>query len=278
MTYKTILMHCNDRRRIDTILAPAVKVATTFQSHVIGLSVVPPVSVVSSGAFEAPPMVIDAHCELYRQDVAPMRQKFEVAMAGRPATFEWRDLDAGAFGVVDAVVEHGRTADLIVALQTDPDWPLTEWLDVADGVAVESGRPVLIIPNGRASDRIASRVLVAWNGRREAARAVFDALPLLQQASAVRIVRVREGDTEVEQPGADISQSLVRHGVKTDKIEDIEAAGTSAGAALLADADAFDADLVVMGCYGHSRLREFVFGGVTRHLLQKMRVPLLMSH
>jgi nucleotide-binding universal stress UspA family protein len=187
-------------------------------------------------------------------------------------------LDAGAFGVVDVVVEHGRTADLIVALQTDPDWPLTEWLDVADRAAVESGRPVLIIPNGRASDRIGSRVLVAWNGRREAARAAFDALPLLQQASAVRIVRVREDDAEVDQPGADICRSLIRHGVKVDRTADIEAAGTSAGAALLADADMFDADLVVMGCYGHSRLREFVFGGATRHFLQKMRVPVLMSH
>lgn len=278
MTYKTILMHCNDRRRINTILAPTVKVATTFQSHVIGLSVVPPVSVVSSGALEAPAMIIDAHCELYRQEVPAMRQQFESAMAGRPTTFEWRESDAGPSGVADVVVEHGRTADLIVALQTDPDWPLTEWLDVADRVAVESGRPVLIVPNGRASDRIGTRVLVAWNGRREAARAAFDALPLLQQASAVRIVRVREGSAEIEQPGADIGQSLVRHGVKADGTEDIEAAGTSAGAALLADADAFDADLVVMGCYGHSRLREFVFGGATRHFLQKMRVPVLMSH
>jgi hypothetical protein len=137
MTYKTILMHCNDKRRINTLLAPTVKLASTFQSHVIGLSVVPPVSVVATGALEAPPIIVDAHCELYRQDVAPMRQQFEAAMAGRTVTFEWRDLDAGAFGVIDVVAEHGRTADLIVALQTDADWPFSEWLDVADGVAPE---------------------------------------------------------------------------------------------------------------------------------------------
>jgi nucleotide-binding universal stress UspA family protein len=277
MTYKTILMHCNDKRRINTLLAPTVKLASTFQSHVIGLSVVPPVSVVATGALEAPPIIVDAHCELYRQDVAPMRQQFETTMAGRPVTFEWRDLDASAFGVDDVVVEHGRTADLIVALQTDADWPFSEWLDVADGVAVESGRPVLIIPNGRASAQIASRVLVAWNGRREAARAVFDALPLLQQADAVKVMRISEGDEDIELPAADICHSLVRHGVKTDKTQRVSAA-VGSGPALMAEADAFDADLVVMGCYGHSRLREFVFGGATHHFLQKMRVPVLMSH
>jgi nucleotide-binding universal stress UspA family protein len=277
MNYKTILMHCNDKRRINALLAPAVKLASTFESHVIGLSVVPPVSVVSTGALEAPPLIVDAHCELYRKDVAPMRQQFEAAMAGRPATFEWRDLDAGASGVVDVVVEHGRAADLIVALQTDSDWPFSEWLDVADNVAVESGRPVVIVPNGRASAQVGDRVLVAWNGRREAARAVFDALPLLRQASAIRVVSVNEGDDDSTQPAPDICHSLVRHGVKADKTERVPAA-TGAGPALMAEADAFDADLVVMGCYGHSRLREFVFGGATRHFLQKMRVPVLMSH
>jgi nucleotide-binding universal stress UspA family protein len=277
MAYKTILIHCNDKRRINGILAPAVKMASTFGSHVIGLSVVPPVSVISTGALEAPPVIVDAHCELYRQDVAPMRQQFEAALAGHPATGEWRDLDAGVYGVVDVVVEHGRTADLIVALQTDTDWPLTEWLDVADTVVLESGRPVLLIPNGRSSDRVGSRVLVAWNGRREAARAAFDALPLLQRASAVRVVSINESHGDNERPGSDICQSLVRHGVKVGASERI-AAAVGAGPALMAEADAFDADLVVMGCYGHSRLREFVFGGATRHFLQKMRVPVLMSH
>jgi nucleotide-binding universal stress UspA family protein len=277
MTYKTIVMHCNDRRRIDTLLAPAVKLASTFQSHVIGLSVVPPVSVITVGAIEAPPVVVDAHCELYRKDLPAMRRQFESAMAGRPATFEWRDLDAGALGVVDVVVEQGRTADLIVASQTDADWSFSEWLDVADTVAVESGRPVLIIPNGGASAQPGSRVLVAWNGQREAARAVFDALPLLKQADATRVVSISEGDDDGGQPATDICHSLARHGVKADKTERISAA-VGAGAALMAEADAFAADLVVMGCYGHSRLREFVFGGATRHVLQKMSVPVLMSH
>ncbi|HWB44099.1 MAG TPA: universal stress protein [Hyphomicrobiaceae bacterium] len=276
MTYKTILMHCNDKRRINALLAPTLTLASAFESHVVGLSVIPPVSVVATGALEAPPIIVDAHCELYRKDIAPMRQQFEAAMSGRPVTFEWRDLDAGGFAVSDVVLNQGRAADLIVASQTDPDWPLSEWLDVADDVAAGSGRPVLIIPNGRASALVGSRVLVAWKGTREAARAAFDAVPILKRASAVRVISIGESDADT-QPATDICPSLARHGVNVEKAEQISTA-TGAGPALVAEADAFEADLVVMGCYGHSRLREFVFGGATRHVLQKMRVPVLMSH
>lgn len=277
MTYKTILMHCNDNRRLKNLLAPTLIIASRFQSHVVGLSVVPPVSVIPVGALEAPPVIVDAHCELYRQEVPAMRRQFEETMTGKPITSEWRDADAGPLGVADVVLEHGRTADLIVASQSDEDWPSGGWLDVADRLAVESGRPVLIVPNGQASAQIGNRILVAWNGRREAARAVFDAMPLLKHASATKVVRISESDDAEEQVSPDISSALVRHGVETVKTE-IVTSQAGAGPGLMAQAEAFDADLVVMGCYGHSRLREFVFGGATRHFLQKMRLPVLMSH
>ena len=225
MTYKTVLMHCNDNRRIKNLLAPTLIIASRFQSHVVGLSVVPPVSVIPVGAFEAPPVIVDAHCELYRQEVPAMRRQFEETMTGKPVTSEWRDADAGPFGVADVVLEHGRTADLIVASQTDDDWPAGGWLDVADRLALESGRPVLIVPNGQASAQIGNRILVAWNGRREAARAVFDALPLLKHASATKVVRISESDVAEEQVSPDICSALVRHGVKTDRDRDRDLAG-----------------------------------------------------
>jgi nucleotide-binding universal stress UspA family protein len=277
MAYKTILIHCNSAKRVGALLAPTLTLADAFQSHVVGLSVVPPVTVVATGAIEAPPLIVDAHCDQYRQEVPAMRRQFEEAMLGRPVTSEWRDLDADAFGVLNVVLEHGRAADLIVASQTDDDWPASQWLDVADHAAVESGRPVLVIPNGRVSAAIGGRVLVAWNGGREATRAVFDALPILKRATAVKVVSVAETDEPSQQLGSDICTALARHGIKANKTERI-AAATGAGPALAAEATGFDADLVVMGCYGHSRLREFVFGGATRHFLGKMHVPVLMSH
>jgi nucleotide-binding universal stress UspA family protein len=279
MSYKTILLNCNDQRRAAQLLAPTLALADRFQAHVIGLSVVPPVSVITTGAIEAPPIIVDAHCELYRQENSVMRRQFQDATAGRSFTAEWRDADAGPFGVVDVVLEHGRAADLIVASQTDPEWATSEWLDVADRVAVESGRPTLIIPNMSARNRIGSRVLIAWNGGREAARAAFDALPILKQAAATKVVWIdQESDGDVEpERGQDICQALLRHGVKCGKTERVTSQA-GVGETLMAQAEGFDADMLVMGCYGHSRLREFVFGGATRYALQKMGIPVLMSH
>ena len=279
MSYKTILLHCNDQRRIARLLSPTLALADRFQSHVIGLSVVPPISVITTGAIEAPPIVVDAHCEVYRQENAVMRREFQEATAGRSFTAEWRDADAGPFGVVDVVLDHGRAADLIIASQTDDNWAASEWLDVADRVAVESGRPTLIISNAAAGNRIGSRVLVAWNGRREAARAVFDALPILKQAAATKVVWIdqeRDGDGEPKR-GQHICETLLRHGVKCGKTERVTSQA-GVGPTLMAQAEAFDADMLVMGCYGHSRLREFVFGGATRYALDRMGIPVLMSH
>lgn len=276
MAYKTVLVHCNDDRRIGRLLVAASAIASTFQSHIVGLSVVPPVSVVTTGALEAPPVIVDAHCELYRRESAEMRKRFTQETARLSA--EWRDAEAGPYGVADIVLSQARAADLVIASQTDPDWPLSEWLDVADRLVVESGRPVLILPNGPPRQAgLGRRVLVAWNGRRESARAAFDALPMLAHASATRVVRVTQEDAEPMAPDEDICTALRRHGVKCDKTVEVAAQG-GVGATLMAQAKDFDADLMVMGCYGHSRLREFVFGGASRHMLQKMAVPLLMSH
>src|SRR5262245_62109295 len=101
MSYKTILVHCNDRRRIEMLLAPAANLADTFQAHLIGLSVVPPVVIVPTGAALGPPVVVDAHCELYRAENPAMQAAFEAAARGRGFVAEWRDDDAGTFGVAD---------------------------------------------------------------------------------------------------------------------------------------------------------------------------------
>jgi len=279
MSYKTILMHCNDQRRLARLLAPTIAFADRFQSHVIGLSVVPPISVITPGAVGAPPIVFDAHRERYQQENSAMRRQFEKATATKSFSAEWRDADAGSFPAVELVLEHARVSDLVVASQTDHEWPASRWLDVADLVAVGSGRPVLIVPNASQLSHIGSRVLVAWNGRREAARAVFDALPILKHAEATKVVWIDpQSDGEPERTlGQDICEALLRHGVRCDKTKRVTAQD-GVGPTLMAEAETFGADLLVMGCYGHSRLREFVFGGATRYFLKNMSVPVLMSH
>jgi nucleotide-binding universal stress UspA family protein len=277
--YKTILVHCNDKRRIRALLAPAVGLAEAYQAHLHALSVVPPVSVIAGGP-ESPPIVVDDHCTLYREENPAMRAAFDDAVRGRGLVPEWQDSDAGALGVADCVLPFARSADLVIASQTDPAWIWSNWLDVADRLVLESGRPVLIVPNTGMHGRVGGKVLVAWNGRRESARAIFDALPILRRAKAVKVAWVNpqsESDIAGDVPAADICTALARHSVKCEATEQLRP-GVGVGETLLAAAKDFGADLLVMGCYGHSRLREFVFGGASRHVLQTMSIPVLMSH
>jgi nucleotide-binding universal stress UspA family protein len=279
MSYKTILVHCNDKQRVSRTVGAAGELAERFQAHLVGLSVSPPVLVVPTGMPGTPDtMVIDERCQAYRRDNPVMKTAFEAAVQRRNITSEWYEEDAGDPTVADVAVRYARTADLIVAAQRDPHWSWSIWLDVADRMVVGAGRPVLIVPNEGVHSGIGGRIAVAWNGRREATRAAFDALPLLQKAKEVKVLWI-DPRSEGEDAGAlaaDLCLALDRHGISC------EAAGVASdsnvGATLLSRAIEYRADLLVMGCYGHSRLSEFVFGGATRHILRHMTIPVLMSH
>ena len=136
---------------------------------------------------------------------------------------------------------------------------------------------MLIVPNNGAHPSVGTRIVVAWNARREAVRAVFDAMPLLRHADSVSMVQIDPAHGNGAEPLDAVSDALSRHGVRCDR-QVIPSTHGDAGAALLGHCKATGADLLVMGCYGHSRLREFVFGGATRHVLANMLLPVLMSH
>lgn len=281
MPYKTILVHCNDASRIEGILAPAVDLAERFQAHMIGISIVPPALVLPAGMPGAPDtIVVDTHCQAYYQESPKMKAAFEAAAEARNFVAEWCELDAGSTSVANVALQRARAADLIIASQSDSEWPGTVHLDVADRLAVEAGRPVLIVPRSGMQGTLGQKVLVAWNGRREAARAAFDAIPILQQAKEVKVVWVNpQNESEVAQdfPGADICTALARHGVKCEATHTVPS-HLGVGHTLLARAEDYGCDLLVMGCYGHSRLREFVLGGASRHVLSHLGIPVLMSH
>src|SRR6516165_4970103 len=123
MLYRTILMHCNDRRRIDGLLAVGVDLAAKFQAHLTALSVVPPLTVVSPGAHDGIPVIVDEHCKLYREENPAMRSAFESAVRGRAFVNQWCDEEAGASSVAERGLQDARAVDLVVAAQTDPQWP-----------------------------------------------------------------------------------------------------------------------------------------------------------
>jgi nucleotide-binding universal stress UspA family protein len=176
-----------------------------------------------------------------------------------------------------SVARQARYADLVILGQVDPEAPAPSSVVPAE-VVLSSGRPALIVPYVLRSQSVARRVFVAWNASREAARAVADALPLLQDAEAVVVVSINAKlGVESEQPASDLAHHLARHGVKAEATA-IVAKDPTVGAVLLARAADFGADLIVMGAYGHSRSRELLLGGATRHILRHMTIPLLMAH
>jgi nucleotide-binding universal stress UspA family protein len=281
--YKTILVHANDTRRFPELISAATELARIHASHLIGLSAMPQIRFTAYDAGLAAPTIFEEESAVYKKAEARLNAQFEVATAQAATggfTAEWRNVGSGFEPASDVVVAHGRTADLIIASQADADWYDSPRYDAPDVLAVESGRPVLIVPNKGNKSLVAKRIVVGWNGRREAARAVFDALPLLKAAEEVSVLWVNpEAEHELagDFPAIDICAALARHGVKCEEAQPVSPQGT-VGETLLFEATKFGSDLLVMGCYGHSRFREFVLGGASRHVLKNTTVPVLMSH
>jgi nucleotide-binding universal stress UspA family protein len=214
-----------------------------------------------------------------RKDAEEIAATFATVTANQPFVPEWRSLKVPHVDLAGVVMDHGRAADLIVAGQTDPDWDLSPLMDFPERLALESGRPVLVVPYAGRFGEIGRNVVVAWKPGRESARAVFDALPILLAAEKVHILEIRDKNHSPNAlaPDTTIAAALARHGIKpsvrTSVLGDI-----GVGDEILSRLSDLDADLLVMGAYGHSRMREMVFGGVTRHIARHMTVPTLFSH
>ncbi len=278
MTYKTILVHLNDERRVAGLIDAACQLGAQFEAHVTALYVMPPVPTYGVTSYGAG--MIQANLKAFRDEADRVHKAFEDAVRGRTITPEWVRMEPGDASVGDIVLERARVADLVITGQRDPSFDFSRVLDVPERLIMESGRPVLVIPNVGRYPVIGKRPTVAWNTRREATRAVFDAMPLLQTADRVRVVWVNpqsEADTAGDLPGAAIAGTLSRHGVKCE-IATAVATDIQVGDAILSGLTDDGADLLVMGAWGHSRFRELVFGGATRHILQHMTVPVLLSH
>jgi nucleotide-binding universal stress UspA family protein len=180
----------------------------------------------------------------------------------------------------EALVRWTRQADLTILGQLDPDHPPPTGRHLVEDVLLTAGRPILIIPYAGRFETLGTNVVVGWKDSREAARAVSDAIPLLANAKSVVILEARRTGAKPdpdEVTTADVAHHLGRHGINATWAH-TAMAGISAPDALLAYAADLGADLLVVGGYGHSRLRELILGGVTRGLLQHMTLPVLMSH
>jgi nucleotide-binding universal stress UspA family protein len=276
MGLKDLLVYIDSDPACDSRVDVAAALAVTHEAHLTGLHATGWPHIPGYVEVELPRSLLDEQRRLLGERARQAEARFLERARRRGIRPEWR-LDEG--GVVGRVKLHARYADLTVVGQglELKDAP-GELALLPEELTLGVGRPVLIVPRYGAFERVGERVLIAWNGSREATRAVHDALPILRRATQVTVLSIDpDGGQQPRTPGADIALHLARHGIAAEAAS-MPSLEIGVGDALLSRAADLGADLIVMGAYGHSRVREMVLGGVTRHLLQHMTVPVLMSH
>jgi nucleotide-binding universal stress UspA family protein len=279
MSYKSIVVQLDMSARAHPRLEYAVRLARQFDAHLTGVFSAftpdPRSFYVMAGAAD----YYEAHRKTRQERHGALERIFHAELLRAGVTGQWVDYPDSAG---EAISRYARYADLVVAGQDDPDDPESFIADhYSETLVMTAGRPVLFIPYTGVFPTLGAKIMVAWNGSRESARAVQDAMPLLQRAERVTVVRLNEskGETGANRiPGADVALLLARHAVKAevaalDGVNDVPM-----GEMLISRAADLGADLVVMGAYGHSRWQELVMGGATRTMLASMPVPVLMSH
>ena len=257
--------------------AVAVSLGEMFNAHVLGL------------AFAYEPVVPGAvmgsipaeYIEMQRAESGAKANaaiaRFEELARRAGISYERRVLEATLSSASDQFGRLARRFDLVVVGQPSRERGGPEEI-LDEGALFESGRPVIVVPFIQKGGLNLERVMVCWDGSRAASRAIADSLPLLHKAKQVEVVIVANGRAKSDEvPGADLGQHLARHGLKVD-VKRITSPDIDVASTILSYAADSSADFIVMGGYGHSRLREFVLGGVTRGMLESMTVPVLMSH
>jgi nucleotide-binding universal stress UspA family protein len=276
MAYKDILVYADGSKAATARFDVACALASFHRAHLTALHVRTLPFVPADFGAGVPPMVIEWQERASDELAEQARKAVDDATRRNGPAIEWR-LVRGDIGAVALL--HSRYADLVVISQGATDMAEASVADeLPEALIMGSGRPVLVVPRYGQYPIVGERVLVAWNRTREATRAVHDALPLLTGAKSVTVMEVnpRAGESP-HISGVDIATHLARLGVKAE-VSSTVADDIEVGDAILSRVADLGADLLVMGAYGHSRLREYTFGGVTLHILKHMTVPVLMAH
>jgi len=255
----------------------AVSVADTFGAHVVGIAFVFDPIVPISGTGYIPAEVIDTQLADNQSAAKAAVDRFAASASRAGVSAEPLTLSASAAGAGDQFGRLARRFDLAIVGQAEPETSAVEEL-IAESTLFQSGRPMIVVPYIQEAPLKLDRVMVCWDGGRQAARAIADAMPILEKAGKVEIVIVaNERGKRDEIEGADMGQHLARHGLKVD-VKRISSGNIDVADALLSHVADSGTDFIVMGGYGHSRLREFVLGGVTHSILRSMTAPVLLSH
>ena len=275
MSIKDILVHVDSTPSADKRLELAVVLADRHDAHLTGIHVSPSIYVPAMEFGGLPATFFEHRQREIESDATAARTKFDSLAGKANIAIEWRNAD-GYPG--ETLIEHARCADLVVVGQRNPDADAQAG-DLPDSILLATGRPTLIVPNAAAMKTFARNIMVAWDGGAQATRALHDALPLMSAGAKISVIAVNPenmGDRK-QVACADICRHLARHGLDAEA-RTVVASNETTADTLLSCAFEQGCDLLIMGAYGHSRFREFVFGGVTAHVLKNMTLPVLMSH
>jgi nucleotide-binding universal stress UspA family protein len=276
MTFRTILAIIQSAEDIGRVTGCAASLAQRFDSHVIGLhSEALPIPYTSTIGFPDAEF-IQASTEINQKRAAALEAEFRSQAAAAGLSFEWRSLESFSGDSAHCGIACARCSDLVVAAKANPQAESGTSPDV-DALLFEAGRPVLVTPFDGPCLSSFRRVIIAWNGSREAARAAFDALPFIVEATGTEILLIDppESISNAER-GADIAAALARHGAEVS-VHTEPSRGLSTDAVIRNRLAATGADLLVLGAYSHSWLRELIFGGVTRSVLHSMPITAFLS-
>lgn len=273
---KDVVVNLSGRAPLDFAADYATSIAATFRAHITGIAFLYE-PVIPDGTLGGVPVDL---IELQREENSKIARdaisRFEAGVKKAGLGSETRQLDATFGGAATLFAQIARRFDISVVAQAQREQGATDEL-IIEGALFESGRPVIVVPYIQKSGLTLERVLACWDGGRTAARAIADAMPFLERAKAVDLVIVAEERKNDEITGVRMSEHLTRHGVAVS-VKRIAKGDLAVQDVILSYAADSGADFMVMGGYGHSRLREFILGGVTRGILNSMTVPVLMSH
>ncbi len=275
MSLRDVLVFLDRSTHCASRLDFAARLSQAHGAGLIGLRVVVHPRIPQAILADIPEAALQMQRDARDADGRRLQAAFGAACEAHSLRCEWWQEDSHDGGI-DAVCRAARHANLTVIGPSDGDEELASD-DLLHQLVLSSGRPVLVVPDAAPAGPIGRRVLVAWNGTREASRALADALPLLAKAEQVTILAVLD-DHDAGDPGlGEVCRHLLRNGI-TAESKVVHSHAHDGGAALVAQAGAMSADLLVMGAYGRSRLREVVLGGATRHVLRHLPIPVLMAH
>jgi nucleotide-binding universal stress UspA family protein len=274
---KDIIVNLSVTKEGSVVGKYAVSVAAALEAHLTGVAFIYDPVVPISGAGYIPAEVIEIQREDNETAADAAIKSFTAATDQAGISAEPLITNASLAGASDYFARMARRFDLAIVGQAEPEISSMEQI-IGETTLFESGRPMIMVPYIQKAPFKTDNVMICWDGSRTAARAVADAIPIIRKSGRVEIVIVasdRGKQDEIE--GADIGQHLARHGLKVD-VHRISGGNIDVGDALLSHAADSSADFMVMGGDGHSRLREFVLGGVTRSIFGSMTLPVLLSH